>query len=160
MNPQCDPKDFQKVIQSADIREVFMVSSNCKCYVHYTFVNPKETALEVKKKRINTELIIDSKKRNTGIILSKIDFTIEGISQKAIQANLSIKKGDPLFTISASFIAIYTVKDTNLNKKAIQYFGTENAFFNVHPYLREFVTSISQRLNLSPVVLPLLKPSS
>ncbi len=50
------------------------------------------------------------------------------------------------------------VNDIKLNKKAVKYFGTENAYFNIYPYLREFITNMSQRMRLSPVVLPLLKP--
>ena len=65
------------------------------------------------------------------------------------------------FTISVSYMVIYDVNDMNLNPQAVKYFGQENAYFNVYPYLREFITTMSQRMNLpSPLVLPLLKPNN
>ena len=69
-------------------------------------------------------------------------------------------KDEALFTISASYAVTYDVNNINLNKEAVKYFGIENAYFNVYPYLREFIAHISQRLHLSPVVIPLLKPTS
>ena len=95
-------------------------------------------------------------------MLSTVNFTIEGISQKDIKVeNKEIirKKDDALFTISVSYIATYDVNDTNLDKEAVEFFGKENAYFNVYPYLREFITHISQRFNLHPVIIPLLKPN-
>ena len=57
-------------------------------------------------------------------------------------------------------MAVYDVNDINLNKDAVEYFGKENAYFNIYPYLREFIVHISQRFNLYPVLIPLLKPQN
>ena len=155
-----DKLDFQKVIEATNIREVVLKSTNCKCHIHYALVEPKHTMLSVKQKKVNTEFIINSNKQG-GIIFSIVDFKIEGISQRDIKTNdkkIINKKGDPLFTIFASYIVTYDINDINLNKDAIKYFGIENAYFNVYPYLREFITHISQRFNLRPLVIPLLKP--
>ena len=156
-----DKSEFQKVIEATNIREVVLVSTNCKCHTHYTLVEPEHTALSVKQKKINTDFITDSGKKG-GTIFSSINFMIEGISQKNIKDSdkkILHKKGDPLFTISASYVIAYDVNTINLNKDAVKYFGVENAYFNVYPYLREFITHISQRFNLHPVVIPLLKPN-
>ena len=153
--------DFQKVIKAADIREIFMTSTNCKCHIHYALVNPKHTMLNVKKRKVKTDFVI-SQKEKKGTIFSEVDFAIEGISQKDIKIHKQTisKKNDPVFTISASYMAVYDVNNINLNKDAVRYFGEENALFNIHPYLREFITHISQRLNLHPVLIPLLKPQN
>ena len=152
--------EFQKVIEAANLREIVMTSANCKCHTYYAMIEPKHTTLRVQKK-INTDFITDSGKKS-GTIFSSINFMIEGISQKNIKDNdkkILHKKGAPLFTISASYVITYDVNDITLNKDAVKYFGTENAYFNVYPYLREFITHISQRFNLHPVVIPLLKPN-
>ena len=154
--------DFQKVIKAANIRDVFLTSTNCKCHIHYALVNPKHTMLNEKKIKIQTDFIA-SKKEKTGTIFSTVDFTIEGISKKDIKVNngqIIKKKNDPLFTISASYMVVYGVNDMNLNKDAVKYFGKENAYFNIYPYLREFIAHISQRFNLRPVLIPLFKPQN
>ena len=154
--------EFQKVIEAVNIREVFMRSTNCKCHTHYAVIEPRHTRLSVKQKKIDTEFITSPSKK-TGTIFSIVDFTIEGLSQKDIKTadkQILKKKDEPLFTISVSYVVTYDVNGTNLDKNAVEYFGTENAYFNVYPYLREFITSISLRLNLSPLVIPLLKPSA
>lgn len=155
------PLEFQKVIEAANIREVVLTSTNCKCHIHYSLVEPKHTLLNIKQKKVNTDLITIPNKKG-GIIFSTVDFKIEGISQKDIKTSdktILNKKGEPLFTISASYIVTYDISETNLNKDAIRYFGIENAYFNVYPYLREFITHITQRFNLRPLVIPLLKPN-
>ena len=152
--------EFQKVIKATNIREVFMISTNCKCYAPYALVKPKDTMLHVKQKEINTDFIVH-KKEKKGIIISTVDFTIEGISQKDIKIDGKevIKKGAPSFTMSTSYVVTYDVNDISLDKKAVKDFGIGNAYFNAYPYLREFMNHISQRFNLQPLVLPLLKPN-
>ena len=138
-----------------------MVSADCKCHIHYSFVEPKYTMLEIQKK-VNTKFIA-SKKTKKGIIFSQINFIIKGVLQKDIKTNegkVIRKKDTPLFTISVSYVVTYDVNDINLKESAVKIFGKENAYFNVYPYLREFATHISQRLNLRPVIIPLLKPDS
>ena len=146
--------EFQKVIEATNIREIVLISTNCKCPAHF-LIKPKNTMLSVKRK-VDTKFSINRQKTG-GLIFSIVDFTIEGISQQ--DTKTIDKKNDPLFTISASYRVTYEVSDINLNKATVEYFGKENAYFNVYPYLREFITHISQRFNLHPVVIPLLKPT-
>ncbi len=154
-------KEFQKIIKATNIREVFMTSAYCECRIHYQLIEPEHTMLNITQKDIDTDFIIgDDKKRGT--ILSKIHFTLEGLPKRDIKTNNKVikTKDEALFTISVSYAVTYDVNNINLNKEAVKYFGIENAYFNVYPYLREFITHISQRLHLSPVVIPLLKPTS
>ncbi len=155
-----DKIEFQKVIEAVKLREVFLEETHNTLHVHHSQVNPQHTDLILKKNKAKYH-IIPKKSNKEGAIFSKIVFMIEGVSQKDIigKDNQVIKKkGEALFTISASYVVTYTVNNLNLlNKEAIEYFGTQNAYFNVYPYLREFITNISQRMNLNPVVIPLLK---
>ena len=154
--------DFQKVVKAASIREVFMVSADCKCHIHYSLVEPEHTILNIKPFTADAKFNT-SKETNKGVIVSTFSFTVEGVSKKDIKTDegkVIRKKNEPLFTISASYVVIYDVNDINLKEDAVTAFGKENALFNIYPYLREFITHIGQRLNLRPIFIPLLKPDN
>ena len=151
--------EFQKVIEAVSLRELFMVSANCECHAYHGLIEPKNTVLDIKEKKIETNFDIDSKEKK-GIIFSKVYFKIVGLSNKDMKINEDkiLYKNTPLFTISASYVVVYNVNKVDLDEDAVKYFGTQNAYFNIYPYLREFITNISQRFNISPLVIPLLKP--
>ena len=152
--------EFQKVVKAVSLRELFMVSANCECHIYHGLIEPKNTVLDIKEKKIETNFDVDSNKKE-GTIFSKVYFTIVGLSNKDMKINkneILYKRNTPLFTISASYVVVYNVNKIDLDEDAVEYFGTHNAYFNVYPYLREFIANISQRFNISPLVIPLLKP--
>ena len=155
MNQQ--QKKFQKVIESASLNEVILVSSECKSYFHYSIVNPPKTKLEFTKTitPINSEPY-DKKK---DIFLSThVKYTVTGKSKEEIK-KFKIKKDSQLFLLSGSYIVTYIIKSINsLDPEMLELFRKDNAFFNVYSYLREYINHMSNRLNIPPITLPLFKP--
>ena len=85
-------KEFQKVIKAVQIKEVSLISNNCVCHCHHSFIEPKYTLLDLKKK-IDTDWI---KNKNKGTIFSKVDIKLQGISKKDIKS-MNIKENEPFF---------------------------------------------------------------
>ncbi len=156
-----DKKEFQKVIEAAGIREVYMLSSACEC--RNPFIEPKNIELELKRAHSAPQIkpVAEDKQ---WLLFCSIEIEVKGVCGKNIKQGqkTTAEKGQTVFKISARYNVVYdiTKNPNSLNKGALKYFGEENAFFNVYPYFREFAGSMSQRLNLHPVVLPLLKPAS
>lgn len=150
---------FQKVVESATLNEVILISSQCKLYFHYSIVNPPKTRLEFARTITMPNISESSDKKINNVFLSThIKYTVTGKSKVNI-TDFKIKKDSPLFFLSASYIVTYIIKNTDsLDREVLKFFGKNNAFFNLYPYLRECINHMSVRLNIPPVTLPLLKP--
>ena len=150
---------FQKVVEAVTLKEVILISSKCKSHFHYSVVNPSQTKLEFIK-QISKPNISTSKDKKNRILITHIEFTVNGKPKENL-IDLKIKKDNLLFSISVSYLITYTIKNIgSLDQEMLELFGQDNAFFNVYPYLREYISHMSTRLNIPPVILPLLKPSS
>lgn len=56
--------EFQKVVEAVSLCELFMVSTNCECHVYHGLVEPKNTVLDIKEKKLRPILmLIPIKKR-------------------------------------------------------------------------------------------------
>ena len=74
----------------------------------------------------------------------------------SVNASLAVSAGD-FVRITAEFVVDYTVDKTiPFNNEAASAFGRMNGIHNVWPYWREYVQSISVRLGLPPITLPLM----
>ena len=149
-------EEFQKVIAAASIRDIYMLSSSCNCA--NPFVDPASVDLKLNRKYGEPRLRPDQK-NSSGILFCVIEIEASGVCRKDVSQNkkITVKKGSDLFKISARYIIIYTVNNLDLDNNAVKLFGTENAFFNVYPYFREFAGNMGLRFNLPPIVLPLFK---
>src|SRR5262245_9719989 len=64
----------------------------------------------------------------------------------------------PPFETSASFEACYSIpEDQDFSPAELMAFARTNAVFNVWPFAREHIQSMTARMNLPPVVLPLFR---
>ena len=59
-------------------------------------------------------------------------------------------------TFTATFAAVYNISG-ELDEDALYEFGKENVGFNVWPYWRELVSSVSNRFRLGSLTVPLYK---
>ena len=160
MKTETKQDKFQKVVESATLKEVILISSACKSYVHYTVIKPSETKLEFTKKVTPPDIFNSNNKKSDGLLSTHFQFVVDGKSQENIE-DLEIQKGGLLFSISVSYMITYIIKNiSSLDHEILDFFGKENAFFNVYPYLRECINHMSSRLNISPIILPLLKPTN
>lgn len=64
----------------------------------------------------------------------------------------------PLVTVECRFELLYRVpRGTNPSAEELHSFAATNAIMNVWPYFREFVHSISVRMGLPPIVIPVFR---
>lgn len=67
-------------------------------------------------------------------------------------------KSTPLLSVHATFELRYRVPEGfSASQKEFESFTETNAVFNAWPYFREFIQSMTTRMNLPPVVLPLFR---
>lgn len=59
--------------------------------------------------------------------------------------------------IVANFVAEYSLNDKELSKEALSEFSVRNASFHVWPYWREYLHSMTGRMRLPEVVLPMFQ---
>ena len=160
MKTQSKQDKFQKVVKSATLKEVILISSKCESYFHYSIVNPPKTKLEFTRAITKPDISETYNKTKDVFLSTHIEYKVNGKSKEDIK-NFKIKKDSPLFFLSASYIVTYIIKKIDsLDREMLEFFGKDNAFFNVYPYLRECITHMSTRLNIPPVILPLLKPNN
>jgi hypothetical protein len=92
--------------------------------------------------------------RSTGVDTSSESF----ISVIATFALRSPSDADPnkfIIDIGASFLLIYKVNDAKtFDAEALKQFADANGTFNAWPYWREFVQSITTRMGLAPLIVP------
>ena len=150
---------FQKVVESATLNDVILVSSKSESYIHYSSIIPNKTKLDMTK-QVSQPNISEPNNKNSSFLSTHINFTVSGKSKENIETS-QIKKDDPLFSISTSYIITYTINNVKtLDSEMLNFFGKNNSYFNVYPYLREYINYMSVRLNIPPVILPLLKPEN
>jgi len=67
--------------------------------------------------------------------------------------------GAGAFLIEASFALAYAFKSlANISDEQIQEFGQRNELYNAWPYWREFVQTMTARMGLPALKIPLLRP--
>ncbi len=81
----------------------------------------------------------------------------------SIELALNTKgKGDAKsFELNCDFLLAYELtSDEEFNQEHLDAFGALNGMFNVWPYAREFTQSMSLRMGLPPLTMPLFRPLS
>lgn len=102
--------------------------------------------------KINQSVNISFKRREepAGIIMQYI-LSVAGISENQ----------DELIRISAKYGEIYQINTKEIfSDETIEKFGQYVGLNTVWPYWREFVQSITIRMSLPPLILPLIRPGS
>lgn len=65
------------------------------------------------------------------------------------------EKSEPVLFIEATFQAVYDIPENiSADKNTLQAFADMNGTFNLWPYWREFVSSISTRIGLPALIVP------
>ena len=78
----------------------------------------------------------------------------------SVHASLAVSAGDFL-QIEAEFLLDYSLrKEIPVSEEIASAFGKMNGIYNVWPYWREYVQSVSSRAGMPPVALPLMTSAS
>lgn len=66
---------------------------------------------------------------------------------------------EEMLRVEAMFVAVYHVPDfVGIGQENIDAFGQMNGIYNVWPYWREFVQSMTVRMGLPPLTVPVFQP--
>lgn len=135
------PKEYNKSLSFIELMEIRMINCSVKVKKENFPTAEKFNFAVTDKTNINEELstdeniIIHQQYQLTTYVKTKRDFAFKIIAEYEIKINQTKK-------LSEDFWEIY--KNINLH-------------VNTWPYFREFVQNMTQRINVPPLTLPLLK---
>jgi hypothetical protein len=74
-----------------------------------------------------------------------------------VRSELVDTEGQSILQVEASYLLTYRVDPAwTPSDEELRVFATQGVLFQVHPYLREFIASITSRAGLPPALLPVL----
>jgi hypothetical protein len=136
-SPKISPDDYKKVLKGIQLKEIIL--EECSARIR-KIVGPSSLQISVKDK-IKYKLISGNGAH---------------VSHSYNMVGTSDSEKDYTFKISCTFRLEY-YSDIPLSKEFMDIFSNKNITLNSWPYFREFAQNITQRMNIPPVVLPLLK---
>ena len=131
---------YQDMLTALDLKSIRLINSS-------TTRNPD---LEIGASAINVEKTTESAIKEDN---KKLFRFIEHIELKAVLKDSE----QEIFTLSGSFLLNYQ-SPIEVDSILLEMFASRNLSIHSWPYLREFVQSMSTRMGLPPVLLPLLLP--
>lgn len=138
-------KSLAKVVARIDLKSLFLLNS---------YVRRSLDALEHERvaAEINVEGTLFEEKEDC--LIAKAVFSFVGT---ATDEN-NVKNEKEAVSIGAEYILEYSLPEkTGLTKEELENFCDINAVYNAWPYWRELVQSLSNKMGLPPITLPLLK---
>lgn len=139
-------ESLSELVQSAELLEVTLKSANVDATVPARSIVAKETKLDHDK---TTEFLLSEKK---DLLVCFVTVTTKGLSNN--------QEAKVLFEMSGTFTLVYSLSKTDFTDEVYELFADKNAFYNAYPYTRELFQSLSTRIGIQPVMLPLLKPTT
>lgn len=133
-----DPEEYRRILEGIQLRDISL--EECAAKVHRDkLAGP--LAVEVKWEAAYNEAFQDG-------------------TDIRVEYELLCKTDDLIaLSISCTFRVIYS-SGNPLPKEFIEIFAQRNSTLNTWPYFRELTQSMVQKMNLPPLVLPLLKLGS
>ena len=136
-SPRLSPKDYKKILDNVQLDLISLESCSAKA-------NQDKFGKQMKsivKDKVSFNLLNE----NEVMFIQHYDF----ICTKTNQKEYALK-------ISCAFSAKFSSMEP-LSNDFLEIFSKVNIHVNTWPYFREFIQSITQRMSLPPVTLPLLK---
>jgi preprotein translocase subunit SecB len=137
-------KSLTKVVKRVEFKDMFLTSSQ----VHRSL-----NALEYEFDKVRVDIsfkgtLLEDQKKH---FLAKVNFSMKATPEETDEDN-------EIVSIESEYMLFYVVKDRKgLTKKDIKAFCSMNALFNAWPYWREYVHSMTNRMELPTFTMPLLK---
>ncbi len=135
---------FARLVQAAQLQNVSLLETAAKASFPDSGSQPGELSADFDVSAIGTIIGADD------------------LSMMACEVALVFKGtvGEhPLCTVTAKYGVAYTLTPGYVEEEgAVQFFADNNALFNVWPFFREHLWSLTQKMGMPPFVLPLLHP--
>lgn len=141
------PEKFADVVDNIRLADIFLKSTDTQIHVYPTLIDP-----------LNTKLDIDNKITFELVETNLFCFFISTISGVVAESTDQMQEGSKLFDLNVEIVLAYEVTITDPDMDAIELFASNNAYVNGFPFLRETIMSLSTRMSIPPVLLPLVKP--
>ena len=142
-------EEMQRLVAAASLVTIVLKSSECQAFVYPTLVDPAKCSVDT-----NISSRFEKTQDEKGIF-SFLDFTLTSVSSESAEG----KTPQLLFQVKATFVAVYGLPVTEFSKEAMESFVNTNAVFHAFPYFREFAQSMTSRLGVPPITLPLYRIS-
>jgi preprotein translocase subunit SecB len=134
-----DPQEYRSMLKSIQLENIWLEECSAKIRKDKTVDNsPVEVSVNDK---LSYEIITEN--------LLHISHSFEVIATPG-------SKKEFVFKIASTFKLRYS-SEAPLSESFVEIFKDRNVPINTWPYFREFVQSITQRMNIPPLTLPLLK---
>lgn len=133
-----------KVADRVDLQSVKLLACSCK-------QKPKcpsgRKAFDITG---NSRFEVDKEKNLIGVF---IRFVLNAFGEEVER-----KKGNSFLNIEATFLLLYNIKSLeDLDDETFRSFAEVNGTYNAWPYWREFVQSITSRMELPPLTVPVFR---
>lgn len=131
---------FQTVINALSLNQLTLVSLSAYCSSF-----PENRVLDFGTEEVEWTI-------HKSLFICHIRFEVVGIDTDDDKAFMKI---------SGTYQMIYDISGDveDLSQDAMNDFATFNASYNAFPYFRELLDNTAWRMGISPLLLPLLKPS-
>jgi hypothetical protein len=132
-------KSLTRVANNSSLARIFLLNSNVSRTINVDTLNEVHGKID-----FNGEL----KENNEGFFDANVSFSVKGLTEDDVV----------VIEISCDFLLNYEKKpDSELTEEDISNFCNTNALYNAWPFIREFVHSTCNRMEIPSITLPLLK---
>ena len=133
-----------KVAGMVDLQEVKLVESTCKRRLGHP---DGSKTFDIRQ---TARFELSDKQNALGV---SIQFVLNAIDEGKEQ-----KKENTFLSIRATFFLLYSIDNKEgLDDKVLGSFATLNGTYNAWPYWREFVQSVTSRMGLPPLIVPVFR---
>jgi hypothetical protein len=141
----------QKLIAAAEIQSISLVEA--KLAREPQLKKETTASLAVPQGRLTVNISHSGRAalEQKGAIRATVRFGLQAREAEEEEAK-------PAFRVAASFELAYKIPpDLDPSRQELRAFAETNAVFNAWPYWREFAQSMTARMNLPPLTLPLFR---
>ncbi len=138
-----------KVASRVNLESVKLMGCSCK---HRLEVPDGPKAFAIKR---GSEFTVSDERDSIGVV---IRFGLKAFPKDDAAKDAPPKDENAFLTIAATFLLLYSIKDADdLSDDAFRSFAELNGTYNAWPYWREFVQSMTTRMDLPTLTIPVFR---
>jgi len=141
----------QKLIAAAEIESIRLLEARVAHVAQIKRAAAEQLSVPQRRLAINVSRSGSAELEQKTAVHAIVRFTLEA-------REAGKKEAKPAFRVAASFELVYKIPpDLDPSRQELRAFAETNAVFNAWPYWREFAQSMTARMNLPPLTLPLFR---
>lgn len=131
---------LKKFISTVELKQICLVAVSAHCNVPPPTIVPDQI-----KTNLETEAQFATHEGTLGVWST---LTLKG----------SAKDGEEVFLIEGTFLLIYDCETESFDNNVLGTFAERNGKYNAWPYHRELIQATMARMQIPPLILPLMNP--